>query len=265
MSANKHRVLTECPFRRNGVRHHYYSPSAWPHPLTLHAAVRSGAICSLNRSPPSAEPFRSVADVGRGTGRFLHYLPRYEVPLLGVDTSPQMLAITARRLRESGTRMLRQDARQFRLPHAVDLVTCNAGVLNQLLSEADLQKALNACADNLGPRDHLVCDFPSGAPGAGNCASAVRVTMPGIVSVWRCRADPHRHVTQVVVRIGYLTARGWRWQREMHRQRWHPVAQVLAALSEASLRPRGLLRLEAGRSGGNVTWIKLVARRGMDD
>jgi SAM-dependent methyltransferase len=209
--------------------------------------------------------FRSAADVGCGTGRFLHYLLRYRVPLLGVDASAQMLGIAARRLRGSGTRLLRQDIRQLRLPHAVDLITCNGDMLNHLLSEADLRKALQGCADNLGPGGHLVCDFLSGVPRRGTCAAPVRVNMPGVVSLWRCKADPHRRLTQVLVSIGWSTARGWRWQRERHLQRWHSVGRVLAALGRASLEPRGVWRLGAGRSGGTVAWVKLVARREMDD
>jgi hypothetical protein len=40
---------------------------------------------------------------------------------------------------------------------------------------------------------------------------------------------------------------------------------VLAALGHASLEPRGLWRLGVGRSDGTVAWVKLVARREMDD
>ena len=65
--------------------------------------------------------FRSAADIGCGTGAFLAYLLRYQVPLWGVDISPAMLRIAARRLPSSRVRLLRQDIRRLALPRPVEL------------------------------------------------------------------------------------------------------------------------------------------------
>lgn len=203
--------------------------------------------------------FDSAADIGCGTGRFLHHLRRFRVPMYGVDRSPQMLAIAARRLEGSGVRLMRQDLRRLRLPARVDLLTCNGDTLNYLLRPTELARALAAFATALSPGGHLVCDFLSGVPEPHSAATR-RIELPGLHCNWRCSVDPHRRLTQVEIHGLRRTGRSWQRQAETHVQRWIPRREFTEALARCGFALRGLRRLD-GDAQRKRAWIKLVAVR----
>jgi SAM-dependent methyltransferase len=205
--------------------------------------------------------FRSAADIGCGTGAFLAYLLRYQVPLWGVDASPSMLRIAARRLPLERVGLLRQDMRRLALPRPVDLIACNGDTLNYLLTSWDLALALRRCGANLTPGGHLVADLLAGIPDASADRRTLAVRSPGAVSLWRARVDPGRRLTRVDFREGRLGPNGWRWVQETHVQRWHSIADLHAALREAGLGLRALWRLDGVKGPGDGAWIKLLARR----
>ena len=61
--------------------------------------------------------FTSAADIGCGTGTFVDYLCRIgSDPVWGVDLSPQMLEVAARKNSGNRARFLLQDMRRLRLP-----------------------------------------------------------------------------------------------------------------------------------------------------
>lgn len=206
--------------------------------------------------------FRSVADVGCGTGRFLRHLSRYGVPMIGVDKSPEMLRIAARRLQGTEVLLSCQDIRGLRLPHEVDLITCNGDTLNYLLEDADVARALGACRDNLSPRGHLVVDLLTGVPPKAPAKVVwASVPGPGTVTRWRSSADRGRRLTRVEVMLGRQALDGWRWAREVHVQRWYPIPWVLAMLEDTGLHVVQRLTLEqGGPPTAEGAWVKLVAR-----
>ncbi|WP_327352102.1 class I SAM-dependent DNA methyltransferase [Streptomyces sp. NBC_01304] len=114
--------------------------------------------------------FRSAADVGCGTGTFVAQLRARGIhPVWGVDRSPHMLARALAKNRGNGARFLLQDLRTLRLPHQVDLLTCQFDTLNYLLRPPELHTALRAFARALPPGGHTVFDMivrtgPGAAP-----------------------------------------------------------------------------------------------------
>ena len=201
--------------------------------------------------------FRCAADVGCGTGTFLRYLLRYRVPLVGVDSSPQMLEVAARRLPANRVALLHQDMRELRLPSPVDLVTCNGDTLNYLLKPRQLGHVLQRCAANLCPGGHLVGDLLVGSPSGIN-APALQVGLPGHQSQWRATVDTRRRLTRVDVAT---PATGGGWLHEHHIQRWHSTAALDEALRYAGLRLRALWRLDGPPSATSRGWVKFAAHK----
>jgi SAM-dependent methyltransferase len=104
--------------------------------------------------------FRTAADIGCGTGLFASYLNRsWNVPVMGVDISRDMLRIAARNCRSVRVSLLRQDIRALRLPYPVDLVTCNFDTLNHLVQDGDLAKSFRSVYANLNAGGHFIFDM----------------------------------------------------------------------------------------------------------
>jgi SAM-dependent methyltransferase len=204
--------------------------------------------------------FRSAADIGCGTGAFLAYLLRYQVPLWGVDISPAMLRIAARRLPSSRVRLLRQDIRRLALPRPVELIACNGDTLNYLLTPQELTLTLGRCSANLTSGGHLVGDLLIGIPDRAASHRTMAGLAPGAVGLWHARTDPKRRLTRVDIRHGHPDPEGWHWVQETHIQRWHCTADLRAALPAAGLGLCALWRLAGGKGAGGA-WIKFLARK----
>jgi SAM-dependent methyltransferase len=197
--------------------------------------------------------FRHAADVGCGTGVFLLHLLRDGVPLIGVDLSPAMLRVAARRLPPGRVLLLQQDARRLRLPAPVDLITCNGDTLNYLTTSRALAQVLRACSENLTPGGHLVGDLLTGRPPAR--VPKVDIALPGRVSRWRATIDPAARLT--VVDVDCAGASGW--ARERHVQRWHSVPELIVRLRQAGLGLRASCWLDGDRRARG--WLEFVARK----
>lgn len=207
--------------------------------------------------------FGSVADVGCGTGVFLDYLRRYGVPLMGVDAAVPMLRVAAARLRGTGVLLSRQDMRRLRLPWPVDLITCNGDTLNYLLNAHDLRQTLGACRDNLTAGGMLMADLLVGVPQNSIVGiPKLRIRAPGCVIHWHAQVHRRRRLTRVAIGLGQRTPQGWRWAREVHRQRWYLVSELHEACAAVDMWivDQRVLQ-DGGRRGEAGAWIKLVARR----
>lgn len=202
---------------------------------------------------------QSAADVGCGTGRFLAHLSHCAGRLFGVDRSPRMLAIAARRLRGSGVQLLRQDLRELKLPERVDLITCNGDTLNYLLSPADLAAALAAFAAALRPGGHLVCDVLSGWP-PGVPQQALARTGPPSALRWHCRVDPLRRLTRVDVSTPCRVRGARRACIESHVQRWFDGREFESLLRISGFLPLAARRLDEGASPHGA-WLQVLSRR----
>jgi SAM-dependent methyltransferase len=208
--------------------------------------------------------FVSLADVGCGTERFLHHTLRYGVPLIGVDGSPHMLRIAAKRLHGQGVLLIQQDMRRLRLPHPVDLITCNGDTLNYLVTPDDLASTLMQCRKNLRPGGHLIADLLCGHPTDGDrILSDIRDGSAGRVSLWRTRSGKARRMTRVEIAFGHPDTNGeTRWTREIHVQRWHRPSDLDAAAQQAGLRLVSAEPLVVERDRPKpAAWIKIVLRR----
>lgn len=92
--------------------------------------------------------FRSVCDLGCGSGTAALGFARQGLRVFAVDRSPQMCQIVRQKARGAGLpiRVVCSDMRDFRLPEPVDLVTCEFNTIGHLLRKADLLRAMRSVA-----------------------------------------------------------------------------------------------------------------------
>lgn len=115
-----------------------------------------------------ARPGRTL-ELGCGTGRVLVPLARAGVAIVGVDRSAAMLARARRRLgrlrRPVQATLIRADIRTLPLaPAGVDAAIAPYGVLQSLLSDDDLERALREVARVLAPGGVFAVDLVPDLP-----------------------------------------------------------------------------------------------------
>lgn len=207
--------------------------------------------------------FKTAADIGCGTGRFLRHLLRYGAQLIGVDASVPILHRAARRLQNRDVLLLSQDMRRLRLPYPVDLITCNGDTLNYLLRRRDLAQAILCCCEYLTPGGYLIGDFLSGVPTAeGDRKHYQCIYLPGLRSWWAWQALPAQRMTRVTIRFSFATATGWRRALEVHWQRWYQWRELRELLLRAGLSQCQVWAMPVnGGAGPGGGWLKFAARR----
>jgi SAM-dependent methyltransferase len=184
--------------------------------------------------------FRTAADIGCGTGLFASYLNKFwNVPVIGVDISRDMLRIAARNCRGLRVCLLRQDIRSLRLPLQVDLITCNFDTLNHLVEDGDLVKTFRSVRNNLNRDGHFIFDMvlhcgPLGGPRryARRFHSASRVVMQ------RVQWEPIRKLLSIAVSIRSRSSP--RTVTEVFKERAYSPREIGRALLEAGFVIRGV-------------------------
>jgi SAM-dependent methyltransferase len=202
--------------------------------------------------------FRTLADVGCGTGRFLAELCRLPVGLIGVDRSPSVLAVARWRLAGCPVLLLHQDIRSLSLPRRVDVITCRNQTINYLTVWKDLALAFRAIARSLRRGGAFLFDFI--APVADMSRPArIRETirLPQHEISFAATIDPVRDLSVVRIRVRDETAPGC-GVVEVHRQRWFSPSTIVRLLNT-----NGFCVLEVRPVDGSQesAWRHVVARR----
>lgn len=177
--------------------------------------------------------FRTVADLGCGTGLFARYLSRrFGARVYAVDLSAEMLREARGCAGDDGVILVRQDIRDLRLPSLVDLVTSNFDTLNHLVGDGDLRRAIHAASRALHPGGHFYFDMVTPYHPLGGARVLERRThAPGRAVLQHSRWDPARSVLTIHVVQG--TSPGGCRTVEVHRERAYAPADVSRWLSEA--------------------------------
>ncbi len=167
--------LEEVRRARAGQAARYFAHHAatWDEVRAMHVAEEK--VEAAVRDALGTRPYRSLLDVGTGTGRMLEMLAPDAERALGIDQSPQMLGMARARLEKAGLRhaQLRQGD-IYALPverNAFDLV-----VLHQVLHYLDdPSRALREATRTLSPGGRLlVVDFAPHAEESLRAAHAHR-------------------------------------------------------------------------------------------
>ena len=206
----------------------------------------------------------SAADFGCGTGLFLAALSRAvpEADLLGIDRSPEMLRVAAKRLSGRNVRLFRGDLRDVALPRQVDLVTCNFSTLNYFTITKDLQMAIRNFVRHLKKDGFVAIDFLcSGGSGQRTRKFAQKISLPGMTAIWHIQSNSNNTRAQVVMRNCRCEPGGCHSWRETHDQRWWSIAEVTHHLRVAGLVALGVTALGEVPPSRGGRWVQVVARR----
>ena len=202
--------------------------------------------------------FRTLADVGCGTGRFLAELCELPVGLIGVDRSRAILALARRRLAGCPVLLLRQDIRALSLPHRVDVITCCNQTINYLTVWTDLARAFRAIARSLRRGGTFLFDFIARVTDmSGPARIRETIRLPQHEVSFAAMIDPVRDLSVVRIRVRDESVPG-RGVVEVHRQRWFSPSAIVGLLDTSGFRV-----LEMRPVGGSQenAWRHVVARR----
>lgn len=211
--------------------------------------------------------FKSIADIGCGTGTFLAHLPRkyHHVAKIGVDKSPAMLRIAKRRNAGNNARFICQDITRLRLPKNVDLITCNGDTLNYLLTPTRLNDTFNACYRNLNDGGHFVFDLIAGGKRQGNAGTTVQdMTLGNIRSIWTVSTDFSKglSVANIVTFLPKNDGSIITNVRELHAQRWYGIPLINRLLNQAGFTIRSIFEVDSLKRVTPASfWVKYVATR----
>jgi SAM-dependent methyltransferase len=182
---------------------------------------------------------RRLLDVGCGTGSSTAALIDRGYDAVGVDVSPRMLEVAARKL-GPGVPLHCHDMRDLPRLGEFDVVFSVSDVVNFLLGDDELVAAFSGFARNLAPGGFAVFDVDTLASFRTLYSSLLVVPGGDRVVVFDGRAGdglaPGALAEAYVDRLEPAPSAPW-WQRvrAVHRQRHHTPAAIERALSAAGL------------------------------
>ncbi|MBM3738624.1 MAG: class I SAM-dependent methyltransferase [Acidobacteria bacterium] len=129
----------------------------------------------------------SACDLACGTGTTALILARKGITMYAVDLSPLMCRLARKKASRAGLplHILQADMRSFRLPKAVDLITCEFDALNHVPHRRDLRKVARAVARALRPGGHFFFDVNNSLGFKRYWTGAVWFEKPGVALVMR--------------------------------------------------------------------------------
>jgi len=177
-----------------------------------------------------------VLDLACGTGVLAEKLGRARIPVIGVDSSREMLAIARRRCRAVSDRVRFQRANlaTFRVREPCSVASACGDVMNHMLSRAPLVRILRQARRNLLPGGVLVFEAHNRFA-YQHYWSGYDYWMegPGGDLAMCCEWDERRRLATVRM-IGYArNGRGWERVETTLVERYHSDGELRSALREA--------------------------------
>jgi SAM-dependent methyltransferase len=177
----------------------------------------------------------SACDLACGTGVTAIEFARRGINVFALDLSPVMCRLTRQKAAHAGITLhvLRSDMRNFRLPEAVDLITCEFDALNQLPHPRDLGPVVRAAARALRAGGYFYFDVNSRKAFEKLWGGTWRVEKPGIVLILWGGYDRHRD--RGWTNAEWFVRKAKLWQRVQERVEevyWSPRA-IRQCLREA--------------------------------
>lgn len=190
---------------------------------------------------PLLSGIRAACDLACGTGTAAIDLAGLGLQVFAVDFSPIMCRLTRAKARRAGASVtvLRADMRTFRLPRAVDLVTCEFDTVNHVPRKSGLARVARSVARALRPGGYFFFDVNNRLHLEKNWPSLWWAERPGVVMVMRGSYDRRR--AKGCEDIEWFVRQGARWRRFRERVEevwWTPgeIRSVLRAAGFSGIR-----------------------------
>lgn len=177
----------------------------------------------------------SACDLACGTGTTALTLANKGIKMFAVDQSPLMCRLAREKAHRAGVslRVLCADMRRFRLPEAVDLITCEGDALNHIPRKTDLRLVAKAVARVLRPGGCFYFDVNNRAGFERYWSTTFWVEQPGVIVVTR-NSNDWRHDRawsdiELFIREGNL----WRRRRDRIEEVCWSSSEIRRALRDA--------------------------------
>ncbi len=170
-----------------------------------------------------------ILDLACGTGGLAIELAGYGHTVLGLDSSPEMIALAkAKSANVTGVSFEIQDMAAFQAEGKFDLITCVFDSINYLVDPASLAALFRRVAATLTPDGLFIFDSNTPREYLSHHGESYRRELGGQTLVQRIAYDPARKEASITFEFADGTI-------EVHRQRPYNRAELEPLLNEASL------------------------------
>ncbi|MDA2913298.1 class I SAM-dependent methyltransferase [Acidobacteriia bacterium AH_259_A11_L15] len=181
---------------------------------------------------------RTVCELGCGTGETSLDFARRGRKVYAVDLSPTMCRLTRQKARRARlpVRVLCADMRSFRLPKAVDLVTCEFGSLNHLPRQSDLARVARAVARALRPGGYFYLDVDTARTFQQISNMSEKVETKDFVAFFSGHYSSQKRKARLEIDWFVPAGKRWRRQKESVDHIWWKDSEIPRALRRAGFR-----------------------------
>jgi SAM-dependent methyltransferase len=173
----------------------------------------------------------SACDLCCGTGATLLNFANLGITAFGIDLSPEMCRQTRAKARQMGlpVTVIEADMRRFRLPHPVDLITCEFDALNHVARKQDLHRVLACAARALNPGGYFIFDVNNRSSFARTWNRTWHVDKDPVFLVMAGTHKPG--ADEAVIDLTWFVRHGASWRR--HQERVREVCWSATEIREA--------------------------------
>ena len=217
----------------------------------------------------SPHPVHTVLDLACGTGTMSFLLAQRGYELIGVDFSPEMLAIAAEKTLEGEGEppiFLCQAMEELDLYGTVDACVCLLDSVNHVTRPDQLRKAFQRVWLFLEPGGLFVFDAHTPAHREGLDGGMFLEETEDAYCVWRTDYDPRRKICTYGMDVFRREGALWRREEEVHEERAYSPAELTDYLTQAGfqdIRQYGDRKLRSPRA--EEARIFFTARKPADE
>ncbi len=217
----------------------------------------------------SPHPVHTVLDLACGTGTMSFLLAQRGYELIGVDFSPEMLAIAAEKTLEGEGEppiFLCQAMEELDLYGTVDACVCLLDSVNHVTRPDQLRKAFQRVWLFLEPGGLFVFDVHTPAHLEGLDGGMFLDETEDAYCVWRTDYDPRRKICTYGMDVFRREGALWRREEEVHEERAYSPAELTDYLTQAGfqdIRQYGDRKLRSPRA--EEARIFFTARKPADE
>ncbi len=179
--------------------------------------------------------FRSLADIGCGTGTIAQKLAPRVKQLYLVDQSQAMLRRAKGKCPQA--KSIQADMLKFHLPGQVDLVISTFGILHYLSSARQLVRFFRQVRRALAPQGWFCFDYFTGRHIKKHFGGGTAVFEgDDYLSIWHHQWNEKQQTSEIIIEGFHRTGKTWKQHRpEWHCQKAFPWPEIKGALQSAGL------------------------------